>query len=149
MNRNAKFLAGLAALALVGVSVAAAAATRAGIGEGSGAGATTGQCEVRVSRGLAAGTYDVTRQVLDSGGCICFVKTGPSGQGGETEGLVSSILRSRNCADAPPALASAGNPALLGTVGAAGRVSGGLLVVAGAGAAGGAVAAAAGGHDSP
>lgn len=99
-------------------------------------------CRVKVSRSASDGVFDLARQVLSNGKCVCRVTTGPRSQGGSAESALASLLLRRTCSDAP----------LVATTGAAagGGLSTGLLIGAGALAAGGVAAAvSSGGSKSP
>ena len=114
-------------------------------------------CEVTVDRSQAAGTYAVTKQVLENGDCICYLYTGPAAEQATTlENRIRDLQRTRSCDDAP-VMAVAGGAAAVGGAaaagaGAAGAAAGGLGVaavapIAVAAAAG--IAVAANGNDSP
>ena len=60
------------------------------------------QCEVSIDRSFPTGTYDVKRQELDNGDCICYAYTGLSPQSDVIEGKIADLQRRRECADAPP-----------------------------------------------
>lgn len=98
-------------------------------------------CRVRVSRSASSGVFDLSRQVLGNGQCVCRVTTGPRSQGGEAESALAALLLRRSCADAPLAPASAAGG---GGLGSTGLIVGGLLVAGGV-----AAAVASGGSDSP
>jgi len=112
------------------------------------------KCAVKVDRTQEAGTYDVTRQVLENGDCICYVYTGPKPQSDTIERAIADLQERRECRDAkvmiiPPAggaaVAAAGGTGFLPALGI-----GPLLGVAGAGAAAAAgVAASTNSPDSP
>lgn len=137
--RNFNLLvAALAAPALVlSTSVHAAAATGSAQPTGGVAGGAGQTCRVKIVRSAAAGVFDVVRQVLSNGNCICRVTTGPRSQGGSAEAALSGLLSRRSCADAPLASSAAGSGGL-----------GPLLAPIGALGAGGAAAAAGGGGGS-
>jgi hypothetical protein len=139
MNLFGKAATGVALVSMFAVSVSVAAGQSAG--QAAGGAANGGKCRVDVNRVADAGVFDVTRLVLDNGGCVCVVKTGPKNQGASTEASIGDLVRSRGCSDAPPAVREA--------AGASGGGNGGLLAVVGAGVAAGAAAAGAGGSDSP
>ncbi len=110
-------------------------------GEGSGMGE---KCRVDVIRGAAPGSAEVTRQVLDNGGCVCTVQAGPIDNNGAAEGIVSALLRDRECDGAPDTPADHAASA-----GAGGGIPGAGLVMGGAAMAGlGLAAAGGGGNDS-
>ncbi|MFC0588670.1 hypothetical protein ACFFF7_04530 [Novosphingobium aquiterrae] len=150
---STQIFAALAAVSLIGAGVAGAAETRAidaipgasalmGAGQGGG----SDKCRVDVIRSGAAGTADVTRQVLDNGGCVCIVTTGAAASNGSAEDIVRALLRDRTCDGAPLAAAAAGsNPGVGGPVSAAATSGGGSgailpVLIGGVGAAGLAVA---------
>ncbi|MFM5884546.1 MAG: hypothetical protein ACKOQ3_04325 [Novosphingobium sp.] len=150
---STQIFAALAAAGLIGASIAGATETRAidaipgaaalmGAGEGGGA----DKCRVDVVRSGTPGTADITRQVLDNGGCVCIVTTGAAQSNGSAEDIVRALLRDRSCEGAPLASAAAGsNPGVGGAVSAAaggGGGSGAILpvLIGGVGAAGLAVA---------
>lgn len=72
------------------------------------------QCSVAVDRSQASGVFDVTRQQLSSGKCVCYVYTGPVTQGADVEQAIASLVRNRSCANArvmnAPAQAGVGGP---------------------------------------
>ena len=139
MRRLNAFVASLAlpAMILAAAAPAGAAAVQSGAGM-SGGGEEL--CRVRVSRSASAGVFDLSRQVLGNGQCVCRVTTGPRSQGGEAESALAALLLRRSCADAPLAPASASG----GGLGSTGLIVGGLLVAGGV-----AAAVASGGSDSP
>lgn len=61
-------------------------------------------CRVSVDRTQAAGTFQVQRQEMNNGDCVCYVYTGPASQGDAAESRVADVQRSRACADRPAAL---------------------------------------------
>lgn len=127
-----------AELALLGLvsSIPSAAWATGAAQSGGGSASDALQCRVVVSRSASAGVFDVTRQVLKTGRCVCRVSTGPRSQGGSAESLLAVLLERRSCAEAPLAAAGAGGSGGLGP----------LLVPLGAlGAAGGTAAAVTGG----
>lgn len=145
---TSQIIAAIAAAGLLGAGVASATETRSfaalpsqvlmaadGLGGGSGAG---GQCRVDVVRNGAPGTADITRQVMNNGGCVCTISTGPSGNAnGSAEAIVGALLRDRTC-DGAPAPGNSGGQAAGGSGGAAGTVL--TVLVAAGGAAGLAIA---------
>lgn len=149
---STQIFAALAAAGLIGASIAGATETRAidaipgaaalmGAGEGGGA----DKCRVDVVRSGTAGTADVTRQVLDNGGCVCIVTTGAAASNGSAEDIVRALLRDRACDGAPLAAAAGSNPGVGGAVSAAATGGGGSgailpVLIGGVGAAGLAVA---------
>lgn len=144
-----QIIAAIAAASLMGAGIASAAETRSfaalptqllmaasGLGAGSG-----GECRVDVVRSGTPGSADITRQVLDNGGCVCTVTTGPSGSSnGSAEAIITALLRDRACDGAPAAGNLGGQVA--GAAGSGGGTSGTVLsvLVAAGGAAGLAVA---------
>lgn len=133
---TSQIFAAIAAAGLLGAGVASATETRsfaalpahllmaADSGDGGG---DAGKCRVDVVRNGAPGTADITRQVIDNGGCVCTITTGPSGNAnGSAEAVVAALLRDRECAGAPPPGQAAGGvfgavlPGLIGAGGAAG-----------------------------
>lgn len=73
-----------------------------------------GQCEVKVVRSESAGVFDVAREILTNGSCRCWVKTGPSNQGGNAEELLAALRASKSCANAPLVQAAASTGGGLG-----------------------------------
>ena len=132
----------LGSLAIAGMmlasSVEVGAANSAQSGGGSGGGASS-TCSVRVKRNAAAGVFDITRQVLNNGRCVCRVSTGPRSQGGSAESALIGLLSRRTCPDAP--LAGIVEGGGLGT----GAIIGGVILVGG----GLGAALASGGSKSP
>lgn len=135
---TSQIFAMLAAAGIVTAGVAGAGATRSETAiplAMLAQGASGGECIVNVARTGQGGTFDVARQVLADGSCVCNVTTGPSGSNGAAEGQVTGILESRSCAGAAAAAgegaagAGAGGggsllPVLLGVVGAGGAAAG-------------------------
>lgn len=103
-------------------------------------GGTAGNCIVKIVRNAAAGTFDITRAVLDNGRCVCIARTGPRNQEGSAEAAVRGLRLSRACANAPPAATVATASGL-----STGAIIGGVLVLGG----GLGVALATGGSKSP
>ncbi len=67
------------------------------------------KCQVTVDRRAEFdGTYDVTRQVLENGDCICYVYTGQMRQSDTIEKAIASLQESGLCPDAKVALVPAG-----------------------------------------
>jgi hypothetical protein len=114
-------------------------------------------CEVTVDRSQAAGTYDVTRQQLENGDCICYLYTGPAGQQSTTlENRVKALQASGECSDAPVMMVSgayaAGGAAAAGAAASGGSFFGAgalLPVLAASGAGAVAVSSGGGNNDSP
>ena len=131
----------LPALMLAGASQSLAKGTAQGAGATGGAGKACKSVKVNRQEG-STNVFDVARQVLDNGDCICYVLTGKQGsQTLSVEQAIAALLDSRDCADAP--LARIDTAAGGGGLGTLTYVGGGLLI------AGGAAAAAAGGSGSP
>ena len=141
MRRFNGFVASLAMPALILSASAPAAAAGAAQSGADMAGGSGEMCRVRVSRSAEAGVFDLTRQVLSNGNCVCRVTTGPRSQGGAAESALASLLQRRSCADAPLATSTAATGGGLGT---AALIGGGLLVAGGV-----AAAVASGSSDSP
>lgn len=142
MRRMNVFVASLALPAMMIAGLGQASASRAAQSAGDLAGSGASICRVKVSRSADAGVFDVTRQILNNGKCVCRVTTGPRSQGGSAESALAGLLLRRTCADAP--LADAGAP------GGGGLGGSGVLIGAGVLVAGGLAAAlASGGSGSP
>lgn len=111
------------------------------------------KCMVTVDRSREDGVYDVTRQVLSDGSCICYVYTGSPDQSDAIEQQISVLQQRRTCPSAklvnvPGAGSGSGLGAGTGTGAGSGTKAG--LAAAGAMAAlGGTVAAAAEKKDNP
>ena len=125
----------LGSLAVAGMMLAFSA--EAGMAQGGLPGDGASSCRVKVSRTAPAGVFDLTRQVLNGGKCVCRVTTGPRSQGGSAESALAGLLLRRTCSDAP-----------LAAAGAAGGSSGLVPIIGGVAAAGGIAGAAAGGGSS-
>lgn len=145
-----QIIAAASVISLLGADLAAGGETRAdqampAIRASFTGGAMGDKCRVDVVRRAASGSANITRQVLDGGGCVCTVTTGPIGSHNPAEDIVSNLLGGRECDGAPntqtqyqPAEASGG-----------GGVTGGGLAMGGAALAGlGLAAAGGGGSDS-
>ncbi len=107
-------------------------------------------CDVTVDRNYASGIYEVTRQELPNGDCICYIQTGPEPQSEGVEGRIVSLRKARSCADAVVMAVPAGQAAAPGV--AAGASNFGLVAAGVAAAAGIGVAASSssgGGPSSP
>ncbi len=78
-----------------------AAPANESFGQG-GSNANDKQCEVSIDRSFPTGTYDVKRQELDNGDCICYAYTGPSPQSNVIESKIADLQRRRECSDASP-----------------------------------------------
>lgn len=132
---TSQILAMLAAAGLVSAGMASTAETRSATAipiEVLAEGASSTGCAVNVQRTGAAGQFDVTRQTLRDGSCVCNVTTGDAASNGNAEPRVDAILRDRECANAPvvadTAAAATGGGGmlgiLLGVVGAGGLAAG-------------------------
>jgi hypothetical protein len=102
-----------------------------------------GKCEVRIDRSREKDTFEVYRQELENGDCICYAYTGPLPQSDATEDAIAQLERDRECRDAPP-LALTGPAAVEGE----GFFGTALLPLLGLGGAG-AIAAASSDGGSP
>lgn len=130
--------AGVVALFLSGALPAAAADDTPGQG---GSNANDKLCEVSIDRSFPTGTYDVKRQELDNGDCICHAYTGPTPQSDAIEGKIADLQRRRECSDSPPLAAGPGAVSGKGFFG-------GFPFLALLGAGGGAALAAGGGQSA-
>lgn len=136
---TSQFIAAAASIALLGAGIAGAEGTRSsealpGLNTtlAAGEGGSADRCRVDVVRTASSGAADITRHVLNDGTCVCTITTGPSGNNGNAEGIVTNLLRDRACEGAPApgrpvaeaATVGGGSnvvlPVLIGTVGAAG-----------------------------
>jgi hypothetical protein len=135
-----RFIGSLAAAGMMLASSMAVGATSTVQGGGGLPGAGSETCLVRVKRNAAAGVFDLSRQILNNGRCVCRVSTGPRSQGGSAESALAGLLLRRSCSDAPLAEAGAAGGGL-GT----GAIIGGVVVVGG----GLGAALASGGSKSP
>ena len=152
MSATRIMMASAAAMLVVVASSSLASSTRSS--EESLPAGLDKKCAVKVDRTQEAGTYDVTRQVLENGDCICYVYTGAKPQSDTIERAIADLQERRECRDAkvmivPPAAgaaaAAAGGTGFLPVLGV-----GPLLGVTGAGAAAAAGLAASGtSPDSP
>ena len=70
------------------------------VADGEGAGASD-MCRVDVVRTGASGTVTSTRTVLRDGSCVCTLVTGPNGNNGNAEDVVTGMLRDRTCPESP------------------------------------------------
>lgn len=126
-----------------------AAASRAAQ-QDMGGGADGKKCAVKVDRSQSDGTYDVTRQVLENGDCICFVYTGPRPQADTIERAITRLQEVRECPDAKVMMVPGAVAVGAGAgAGAAGGVGGAAIGVGAAAAAAALGVAASGGNDSP
>jgi hypothetical protein len=133
-------LAAAAAVGLVGAGLANAGETRsfeamtgqtAMFGAGEAGGAAGDMCRVDVVRSGSAGSADITRQIFSDGSCVCTITTGPAGNNGSAEDIVTGLLRDRKCEGAPTpdgevAEAGGGIGTILGVVGATAGVGAGV-----------------------
>jgi hypothetical protein len=79
-------------------SVALTAAVMVGGGAPAFAAPDTGkQCAVSIERNMAPGTFQVTREHLDDGGCVCYISTGPVTQAASVEKSIAQIQASQDC----------------------------------------------------
>ncbi len=148
-----QIIAAASVISLLGTSLAVSGETRAlqaipavqsafADGEGGGMGE---KCRVDVIRSATSGGADITRQVLESGGCVCTVEAGPIGNNASAEGIISNLLRDRECQSAPTTTAQRQPVEAAG----GGGLPGAGLVMGGAALAGlGLAAAGGGGSDS-
>lgn len=115
-------------LALTSLAFATTAEpVRAAQSGGSLASGAAPLCQVKVSRSASGGVYNVTRQVLSNGKCVCRVTTGPRGQGGSAESMLSELLLRRNCSAAALSTASpGGSTGIFPLVGLGAAAAGGL-----------------------
>jgi hypothetical protein len=102
------------------------------------------KCDVTVDRGYSNGTYEVTRQELANGDCVCYIQTGASPQSVSIENRIADLRENRQCSDATAMVVPSGKTAAATAV--PGKFT--LIAFAAAGAAGVAVAAS-GSSDSP
>jgi hypothetical protein len=123
--RKLNILVAVMVLPVLVVASSAQAATSRSAPSGSSG---SSLCRVQVSRSAAAGVFDVTRQALDNGRCVCRVTTGQRGQGGSAEVALASLLLRRSCASAPLASAAAG-----GSGGLGGGFGSGVILIGGLG----------------
>ena len=134
-----QLLAATASVALIGAGAVAPTSFRSSeampimqtaVADGEGAG-DSGLCRVDVVRTGASGTVTSTRTVLRDHSCVCTLVTGPAGNNGNAEDVVTAMLRDRTCPDSPmvggpvheAAMAGGHNfviPVLVAVVGAAG-----------------------------
>ena len=127
-----QILASFAVSALVFAASAQAAVAGSAQSGGGLAGEGAQICRVKVSRSSAPGAFDVTRQVLSNGKCVCRVSTGPRSQGGSAESALAGLQLRRSCADAPLASADAagngGSGLGRGTLIAGGLLAAGIVI---------------------
>lgn len=133
-------------LAAIGVALCAGLAFAAG---SDPARASEGkQCTVTVDRAYSDGTYQVTRQELANGDCVCYVQTGPSPQADTTEKQIEALRIARKC-DNATALAVPEGSAATATKTASGGAGPFKLIAFAAAGAGAIAAAASGGSNGP
>ena len=134
-----QLLAAAASVALIGAGAVAPSSIRSSdamplaqsvTADGEGAGDAR-MCRVDVIRTGESGTVTSTRAVLKDHSCVCTLVTGPAGNNGNAEDVVTAMLRDRTCPDSPmvggpvheAAMAGGHNfviPVLVAVVGAAG-----------------------------
>ena len=135
-----QLLAAAASVALIGAGAVAPSSIRSSdamrmaqsvAADGDGA-SDAGTCRIDVVRTGESGTVSSTRTVLKDHGCVCTLVTGPAGNNGNAEDVVTAMLRDRSCPDSPMVgqavreVARTGGgsgliiPVLVGVVGAAG-----------------------------
>ncbi|MGE3691687.1 MAG: hypothetical protein AB7F98_09930 [Novosphingobium sp.] len=125
------------AMGLVVPSLIFAVTAQAGITRASDAEAVpyspAPACNVQVFRNAAPGVFDVHRENLQDGSCVCTARTGPASQGGSAEAALAALLQSHQCGGAPVAGngygASRGggfgtSPLLMGSLAAGGLTAG-------------------------
>lgn len=131
---TSQFLAAAAAVGLLSAGLANASETRsfeamtgqtAMFGSGEGSGAAGDKCRVDVVRTGSAGSADVSRQEFSDGSCVCTVTTGPAGNNGSAETVVSNLLRDRECAGAA---GGSGGEAGAAAAGGGGGIGGGAVI---------------------
>jgi hypothetical protein len=153
---TSQLLAAAAAIGLLGAGIANAGETRsfeamtgqsALFGAGEGGGAAGDKCRVDVVRSGSAGAADVARQTFSDGSCVCTITTGPAGNNGSAETVVSNLLRDRTCDGAaeipaePGAAAAAGGGGgggggIIGALAGIAGIGGGVAAVSGSDSAG-------------
>ena len=135
-----QLLAAAASVALIGAGAVAPSSIRSSdampmsqsvTADGDGA-ADASTCRVDVVRTGETGTVSSTRTVLRDQSCVCTLVTGPAGNNGNAEDVVTAMLRDRTCPNSPMVgqtvseVARTGGgggliiPVLVGVVGAAG-----------------------------
>ena len=134
-----QLLAAAASVALIGAGAVAPSSFRSSdampmaqsvAADGDGA-SDARMCRVDVVRTGESGTVTSTRTVLKDHSCVCTLVTGPAGNNGNAEDVVTAMLRDRTCPDSPmvggpvheAAMAGGHNfviPVLVAVVGAAG-----------------------------
>ena len=99
---------------------------------------TSNKCAVTVDRSMAADLFQVTRQRMDNGDCVCHVTTGPQTQSSSVEELIANLQASGKCGTTPAAAVGDGSAKKFP-----------WIIIGGAAGVGGIIAAAAsGGSDS-
>lgn len=135
-----QLLAAAASVALIGAGAVAPSSIRSSdampmsqsvTADGDGA-ADASTCRVDVVRTGETGTVSSTRTVLRDQSCVCTLVTGPAGNNGNAEDVVTAMLRDRTCPNSQMVgqtvreVARTGGgggliiPVLVGVVGAAG-----------------------------
>ena len=136
-----QLLAATASVALIGAGAVAPSSIRASqamamspsaVADNDGAG-DSHLCRVDVIRTGESETVTTTRTVLKDHSCVCTLVTGPAGNNGNAEDVVTAMLRDRTCPNSPlvgqpvsEAATAHGThgglviPVLVGVVGAAG-----------------------------
>ena len=135
-----QLLAAATSVALIGAGAVAPSSIRASdampmaqsvAADGDGA-SDAGTCRVDVVRTGESGTVSSTRTVFKDHSCVCTLVTGPAGNNGNAEDVVTAMLRDRSCPNSPMVgqtvseVARTGGgsgliiPVLVGVVGAAG-----------------------------
>lgn len=95
--RNVKAIAfGLAVAGVIATATAQAGITRSADATPA-FGAPAQACHVQVSRSAAPGVFEVRRETLQDGSCVCNAVTGPARQGGSAEAALGALLQSHEC----------------------------------------------------
>lgn len=110
---TSQILAAVSAIGLLGAGIAASGETRAfqampsmssfADGEGTGAGE---QCLVQILRTGSAGAAKLTRDTVESGGCLCTLSIGAAGANAADDATASALEQSKECANAPSSFAN-------------------------------------------
>jgi hypothetical protein len=104
-----QLLAATASVALIGAGAVAPSSIRSSeampsvqsaVADGDGAGASD-MCRVDVVRTGQSGTVTSTRAVLKDNSCVCTLVTGPAGNNGNAEDVITAMLRDRSCPNSP------------------------------------------------
>ena len=104
-----QLLAATASVALIGAGAVAPSSIRSSeampsvqsaVADGAGAGASD-MCRVDVVRTGQSGTVTSTRAVLKDNSCVCTLVTGPAGNNGNAEDVITAMLRDRSCPNSP------------------------------------------------